>query len=198
MITLAIDTSFHYLTLVLYRNKEIINSIQKEAFKQQSETILVEIKHLFDQSNIEPKELKRIVLTDGPGSYTGLRIGMTVAKVLGSMANIEVYTLSSLHVLAGLEEDVHVLLDARANRAYYAHLHEGIHLINERVVLLSDFENLDVSSLKIYGDGQLINKEKYYPDYTKHFMDLEKYWHKVENIHALVPHYLKENEAYHS
>lgn len=198
MITLAIDTSFHYLTLVLYRNEEIINSIQKEAFKQQSETILVEIKSLFERVNVSPKELKQIVLTDGPGSYTGLRIGMTVAKVLGAMAQVEVYTLSSLHVLAGLNHDVHVLLDARANRAYYGHFHKGQHLINERVVLLSDFENLDLSGLTVYGDGQLINKEKNYPDYTKHFMDLKEYWHKVENIHTLVPKYLKENEAYHS
>jgi len=198
MITLAIDTSFHYLTLVLYRDKEIISSIQKEAFKQQSETILVEIKTLFDSVKISPKELKRIVLTDGPGSYTGLRIGMTVAKVLGALANVEVYTLSSLHVLAGLEKNVHVLLDARAKRAYYAHYHEGIPLINERVILLSDFDDLDTSNFKIFGDGNLISNEKNYPDYTKHFMDLQDYWNKVDNIHALVPRYLKDNEAYHS
>ena len=198
MITLAIDTSFHFLTLVLYRDKTLINSIQKEAFKQQSETILVEIKALFEAVNIQPKELNRIILTDGPGSYTGLRIGMTVAKVLGSMANIEVFTLSSLHVLAGLQKNIHVLLDARAKRAYYAHFHEGIPLINERVVLLTDFENLDMSTLNILGDGHLVSKERNYPNYTNHFMDLEKYWNKVENIHALVPRYLKDNEAYHS
>lgn len=198
MITLAIDTSFHYLTLVIYRNKELVASVQKEAFKQQSESILVEIQNLFIQSNIKPTELKQIVLTDGPGSYTGLRIGMTVAKVLGTMAKINVYTLSSLHVLAGLENDVHVLLDARAQRAYYAHFHQGIPLISERVILLQDMTELDVSTLKVFGDGQLINKETYYPNYTQHFMDLKKYWKKVENIHALVPRYLKDNEAYHS
>jgi len=198
MITLAIDTSFHYLTLVIYRNKELVASVQKEAFKQQSETILVEIQNLFIQSNIKPTELKQIVLTDGPGSYTGLRIGMTVAKVLGTMAKINVYTLSSLHVLAGLENDVHVLLDARAQRAYYAHFHQGIPLISERIILLHDMTELDVSTLKVFGDGRLINKETYYPNYTQHFMDLKKYWKKVENIHALVPRYLKDNEAYHS
>ncbi len=196
MITLAIDTSFHYLTLVLYRDREIIKSVQKEAFKQQSESILVEIKALFESAQIKSTELNRIVLTDGPGSYTGLRIGMTVAKVLGALAHVEVYTLSSLHVLAGLEKNVHVLLDARAKRAYYAHFHEGIPLINERIVLLSDFDDLDVSTLNIIGDGNLVNKDKYYPDYTKHFMDLEGYWKKVDSIHALVPRYLKENEAY--
>jgi tRNA threonylcarbamoyladenosine biosynthesis protein TsaB len=198
MITLAIDTSFHYLTLVIYRNKELVASVQKEAFKQQSETILVEIQNLFKTSNIKPTELKQIVLTDGPGSYTGLRIGMTVAKVLGTMAKINVYTLSSLHVLAGLETDVHVLLDARAQRAYYAHFHKGIPLINERVILLQDMSDLDVTTLKIFGDGHLINKGIYYPNYTQHFMDLKKYWKKVENIHTLVPRYLKDNEAYHS
>jgi tRNA threonylcarbamoyladenosine biosynthesis protein TsaB len=198
MITLAIDTSFHYLTLVIYRDKELVASVQKEAFKQQSETILVEIQNLFKQSNIKPSELNQIVLTDGPGSYTGLRIGMTVAKVLGSMAKIDVYTLSSLHVLAGLENDVHILLDARAQRAYYAHFHEGIPLISERVILLNDMKDLDVSTLKIFGDGHLLNRETYYPNYTHHFMDLKKYWNKVQDIHKLVPRYLKDNEAYHS
>lgn len=198
MITLAIDTSFHYLTLVIYRNKELVASVQKEAFKQQSETILVEIQNLFVRTNIKPTELNQIVLTDGPGSYTGLRIGMTVAKVLGSMAKIDVYTLSSLHVLAGLEKDVHVLLDARAQRAYYAHFHEGIPLISERVIFLQDMSDLDVSTLNIFGDGHLINKETYYPNYTQHFMDLKKYWKKIDNVHSLVPRYLKDNEAYHS
>lgn len=198
MITLAIDTSFHYLTLVIFKDEEIIASLQKEAFKQQSETILVEIQNLFSQSNLKPTDLKRIVLTDGPGSYTGLRIGMTVAKVLGAMAEIEVYTLSSLHVLAGLEKDVHILLDAKAKRAYYAHFHEGIRLINERVILLEDLTNIDVSTLKVFGDGQLIGKQSFYPNYTKNFMDLRSYWKKIEDIHTLVPRYLKENEAYHS
>jgi tRNA threonylcarbamoyl adenosine modification protein YeaZ len=198
MITLAIDTSFHYLTLVIYKDENIIASLQKEAFKQQSETILVEIQNLFNQVNVKPTDLKRIVLTDGPGSYTGLRIGMTVAKVLGALAGIEVYTLSSLHVLAGLEKDVHILLDAKAKRAYYAHFHEGIRLINERVILLDDLKDIDVSTLKVYGDGHLISKPTYYPDYTKNFMNLKSYWHKVKDIHALVPRYLKENEAYHS
>jgi len=198
MITLAIDTSFHYLTLVIYRDENIIASIQKEAFKQQSETILVEIQNLFTQSNLKPTDLKRIILTDGPGSYTGLRIGMTVAKVLGSMAGIQVYTLSSLHVLAGLEKDVHILLDAKAKRAYYAHFHEGIRLINERVILLEDLSEIDVSTLKVFGDGHLIGKQTNYPNYTKNFMDLKSYWKKIEDIHSLVPRYLKENEAYHS
>lgn len=198
MITLAIDTSFHYLTLVIYKNEDIIASIQKEAFKQQSETILVEIQNLFNKVHLKPTDLKQIVLTDGPGSYTGLRIGMTVAKVLGAMAGIQVYTLSSLHVLAGLEKDVHILLDAKAKRAYYAHFHEGIRLINERVIQLDDLSNIDVSTLNVFGDGHLISKQTYYPDYTKNFMDLKSYWKKIDDIHTLVPRYLKENEAYHS
>lgn len=198
MITLAIDTSFHYLTLVIYKDEGIVASIQKEAFKQQSETILVEIQNLFNHAHIKPTELNQIVLTDGPGSYTGLRIGMTVAKVLGALAGIQIYTLSSLHVLAGLEKDVHILLDAKAKRAYYAHFNEGIRLINERVILLEDLADIDVSTIKVFGDGHLISKQTYYPNYTMHFMDLKSYWKKIEDIHTLVPRYLKENEAYHS
>ena len=197
MITLGIDTSFHYLTLVLFDEDHILASIQKEAFKKQSELVLVEIEQLFLSCGLKPNTLEAIVVTDGPGSYTGLRIGLTIAKVLGSLANVKVYTLSSLQVLAGLEEDIHVLLDARAKRVYYAHYQEGYVNGEERILPIETLSNQIRVTDQVIGDGVLINRETNYPDYTQHFIQLKDKWVIVEDIDALIPRYLKANEDYH-
>lgn len=197
MITLGIDTSFHYLTLVLFDEEHILASIQKEAFKKQSELVLVEIEQLFFSCGLQPNALEAIVVTDGPGSYTGLRIGLTIAKVLGSLANVKVYTLSSLQVLAGLEEDIHVLLDARAKRVYYAHYQKGNVVGEEKILSIEDVNNHIGFNDKVIGDGILINRETNYPDYTQHFIQLRDKWTPVKDIDALIPRYLKTNEEYH-
>ena len=197
MITLGIDTSFHYLTLVLFNEDHILASIQKEAFKKQSELVLVEIEQLFLSCGLKPNTLEAIVVTDGPGSYTGLRIGLTIAKVLGSLANVKVYTLSSLQVLAGLEEDIHVLLDARAKRVYYAHYQEGDVNGEERILPIETLSNQIKVTDQVIGDGALINRETNYPDYTKHFIQLRDKWMPVKDIDTLIPRYLKANEDYH-
>ena len=197
MITLGIDTSFHYLTLVLFDEDHILASIQKEAFKKQSELVLVEIEQLFLSCGLKPSALEAIVVTDGPGSYTGLRIGLTIAKVLGALANVKVYTLSSLQVLAGLEDDIHILLDARAKRVYYAHYQKGNVVGNEKILSIDEVSNHMSPQDKVVGDGVLINRETNYPDYTQHFIQLKDKWVIVEDIDALIPRYLKANEDYH-
>ena len=197
MITLGIDTSFHYLTLVLFDEDHVLASIQKEAFKKQSELVLVEIEQLFLSCGLKPNTLEAIVVTDGPGSYTGLRIGLTIAKVLGSLANVKVYTLSSLQVLAGLEEDIHVLLDARAKRVYYAHYRKGNVNGEERILPIETLSNQIRVTDQVIGDGALINRETNYPDYTKHFIQLRDKWMPVKDIDTLIPRYLKANEDYH-
>ncbi|HCT62475.1 MAG TPA: tRNA (adenosine(37)-N6)-threonylcarbamoyltransferase complex dimerization subunit type 1 TsaB [Erysipelotrichaceae bacterium] len=197
MITLGIDTSFHYLTLVLFDNEHVLASIQKEAFKKQSELVLVEIEQLFLSCGLKPSALEAIVVTDGPGSYTGLRIGLTIAKVLGSLAKVKVYTLSSLQVLAGMEEDIHVLLDARAKRVYYAHYQKGSLVGEEKILPIETLSNQISPSDRIIGDGALISRETYYPEYTQHFIQLKDKWIIVEDIDALIPRYLKANEDYH-
>ncbi len=196
MITLGIDTSFHYLTLVLFDEEHVLASVQKEAFKKQSELVLVEIEQLFISAGLTPTALEAIVVTDGPGSYTGLRIGLTIAKVLGSLAHIKIYTLSSLHVLAGIEKDIHVLLDARAKRAYYAHYQQGNVVEEEQILPIEQLAKHISFDDQLIGDGALIDRETFYPDYTEHFIQLKDKWILVEDIDALVPRYLKTNEAY--
>ncbi|MCK7483377.1 MAG: hypothetical protein M0C28_44820 [Candidatus Moduliflexus flocculans] len=64
----------------------------------------------------QPRQLQSIILTEGPGSYTGVRIAMTVAKVLASVASIQAYTTTTLQLIAGSSKNTFVMLDARSLR----------------------------------------------------------------------------------
>lgn len=196
MITLGMDTSFHFLSLVLIKDDQVIASLQKEALKQQSETILTELDKLFLSVNLKPRDLNQIVITIGPGSYTGLRIAMSIAKILGSISNIQVYTLSSLKLLAGHLKNVSILIDARAERVYFARYSEGKACVEDSIFTLEVAKSLINQDDTVFGHLHLLNKEDSWPDYRNHYVDLKNDWKKVEDLDHLTPAYYKEHEAY--
>lgn len=196
MITLGMDTSFHFLSLVLMKDDKVIASLQKEAYKQQSETILSELDLLFKSVGLKPKDLNQIVLTKGPGSYTGLRIAMSIAKIIASTANVSLYTVSSLHLLAGLKKDVSILIDARAQRVYFARYNLGNSVIEDGIFTLEEAQKRIQKDDMIFGHLHLLNQEDKWPEYSHHYLQLKKYWEKVEDIDRLTPSYFKEHEAY--
>src|SRR5699024_6479156 len=64
-----------------------------------STRLMPTIVSLMDDLNIQPDELAKIVVAQGPGSYTGVRIGITTAKSMAWALNIPIYSVSSLNVL---------------------------------------------------------------------------------------------------
>lgn len=191
MITLMMDTSFRYLNLAIYQDDKILVSFHEEAFKSQSERILQEIDRLFKEVNLQPSDLHAIVLTDGPGSYTGLRISMTIAKVLASIHPVDVYTLSSLQAMAGLQSSIGIIMDARANRVYTAHYHQGVAVQDEKIMEIEE-ASAYFKEIVCVGDADMINQEKKFYDIAQHVLDLRLKWQRVDQIDALVPRYLKE------
>ncbi len=195
MITLCMDTSHRYLTLVLLKDDEIIESFQQECFKKQSETILVELDNLFKKANINKSEINSVCITKGPGSYTGIRIAMTIAKILCSMKNIPLYTISTLRLYACAKKNCAVLLDARGQRAYVAIYKDGELVDKEMVTELNGIKD-SLSSYEIMGDRHLLGFEMTNDDYANSFKCNQKYFELTTNIHCVVPEYLKENDSY--
>lgn len=196
MITLCMDTSFHFLTLVLIQDSKVIASIQEEAFRQQSETILTRLDTLFKSNGIVPTQINEIVITDGPGSYTGLRIAMSIAKTLAAIAPIKLYTLSSLRLLAGNSKSVGVLIDARANRVYFGHYDQGKVLIEDGIYTLEEAETYCKDCLNVYGHLSLLKQQDVWPSYSDHFLVLRNEWREVTDVLNLSPRYFKDHEAY--
>jgi inactive homolog of metal-dependent proteases, putative molecular chaperone len=119
---------------------------------------------------------------------------MTIAKVFCSMTNKPLYTLPTMLLYAGME-DCRVVLDARGKRVYTCAYRNGKAVEEERVEYITDLENT-VCDEKIIGDGQLFGKETYYPNMANNFLLLKNEWQKAENVHLVVPEYLKSSDAY--
>lgn len=197
MISLCMDSAYKQLVLGLYKDQELLAGISLEAFKKQSETIFVELNRLLKETNLDYKDIDHVIITKGPGSYTGIRIAMTIAKVLCSQMHKELYTISTMQLYAGIEKQANVILDARSQRAYVAHLEDGQIQGNTQILTLDEVkEFIETNPGIVLGDADLIGQDVQKVDFLKNFIELEPYYEKVENIHALVPDYLKESDSY--
>ena len=191
------DSAYKQLVLGLYKDKELLAGISLEAFKKQSETIFVELNRLLKETNLDYKDIDRVIITKGPGSYTGIRIAMTIAKVLCSQMHKELYTISTMQLYAGIEKQANVILDARSQRAYVAHVEDGQIQGNIQVLTLDEVKKfIETNPGILLGYADLMGQDVQKVDFLKNFIELEPYYEKVENIHALVPDYLKESDSY--
>ena len=122
MKTLAIDTSNHTLAVAVVDGQEVLGQSQTMAIKNHSTALMPAIDGLMQAVGMAPKELEQIVVAKGPGSYTGLRIGVTTAKTLAQTLNIPLIGVSSLKAVAancvGVSQVIVPLFDARRQNVY--------------------------------------------------------------------------------
>lgn len=192
MITLCMDTSHTWLVVGLIKDDKIIGKIQEKCWKKQSEELFPKIIELMDSLQLKPEDIDQIVISKGPGSYTGVRIAMTVAKVFCSMRNLPIYTISTLLLYAGMK-NCRVIMDARGKRVYTALFKDGEVVDKEQVIEISE---LNIGDEEIIGDGSLVGKEDSWPDIVDNFKDLKAKWESWDNVHLVVPEYLKSSESY--
>ena len=119
-ITLAIDTAAPRLQLGLLLADGRVDVSVDEMATGQAEAIFARIAALLDRNGLDYADLERVVTTTGPGSFTGLRIGLSAARGIGLARGIPVVGVSSLVALSlGVDGPSTVLLDARRDEAYF-------------------------------------------------------------------------------
>lgn len=97
---LAIDTSNLPLSVAILDDDVLLVTKTINFKRNHSVTLMPTVAELLDDCQLDPDDLNRIVVAQGPGLYTGLRIGVTAAKVLASTLNKELVGVSSLKVIA--------------------------------------------------------------------------------------------------
>ena len=97
---LAIDTSNQVLGIAILGDGQIIGEMITNVKKNQTSRLMPAIHQLMEDIDMVPDQLDKIVVAKGPGSYTGVRIGVTTAKSLAWALSIPVVGISSLEVLA--------------------------------------------------------------------------------------------------
>jgi tRNA threonylcarbamoyl adenosine modification protein YeaZ len=122
---LAIDTAAPRLQLALLRG-EFVDTLVEDMPTGQAERIFPAIAELLARNGAAYADLTRIAVTTGPGSFTGLRIGVSAARGLGLALNLPVVGIPSLvglSLLAPDKTDVVVLIDAKRSEMYRTEFH---------------------------------------------------------------------------
>lgn len=124
MIILSIDSSTDVATAAIANDEKIIAEFTLNNKKTHSQTLMPLIENMFSLAQMDIKDIDYIACTNGPGSFTGLRIGVCIAKGLAHGLNkpiVEVPTLDALAYNVFEYNNLIVpLIDARHNRAYYS------------------------------------------------------------------------------
>lgn len=119
---LSISTATNHLSVALNDGQQIIVEKNEQDERNHSEHLDPLIDEILKENNLTLKDIDRFAVAIGPGSYTGLRIGITTVKMFASILNKEAVGISTLQALAkGVKEDALVItgLDAR-NDNYFA------------------------------------------------------------------------------
>lgn len=97
---LAIDTSNQVLGVAIMQNGKLVAEFITNINKDHSSRLMPAIVDVMDKVNLAPEQLDEIVVANGPGSYTGTRIGVTTAKTMAWALDIPIYAVSSLKTAA--------------------------------------------------------------------------------------------------
>lgn len=190
---LFIDTSCKYLCIGIAKDNNVIYKFQQEALKKQSELTIPILNKALNEVCLTLKDIDEVNVTIGPGSFTGIRIGMCIAKVLSSIQNIPLKAISSLNAYANPGKKI-VILDARAKRVYLGIYENNIALIDECVVEIEKFNEIleKYPGFDVVLDTYLIDKESEQIDVIENMNRISVNTKPVKNVDALVPIYLKD------
>ena len=208
MKVLAFDTSSKALSLAILEDKQVLADTTINIKKNHSITLMPAIDFLMASLDWTPKDLDRIVVAEGPGSYTGLRIAVATAKTLAHTLNIELVGMSSLLSLVPYQQEglLVPLMDARRNNVY-AGFYENAkpvmpeaHLPFEQVIELIK----GASQVTFVGEvGPFVEQIQEHLPRTNFKETLPNAanlallaWDKeADSLHDFVPNYLKRVEA---
>lgn len=143
MNVLAIDTASYVLGVGLLKDGKPLGSIVTHEKKNHSLRLMPAIRSLFDEVDMMPKDLDRIVVDHGPGSYTGVRIGVTTAKTMAYSLNIPVVGVSSLEALAAngslFTGETVPFFDARRGQVFTGLYKHGTSILEDRIIMLDEW-----------------------------------------------------------
>lgn len=201
MISLFIDTSSEDVSIAIIKDKKVLASKTETIPGKHSIYTTSILDNIIKEADINNNDIDKIMVVNGPGSFTGLRIGVTVAKVFAYLLNKEVTCISSLKMRAlSINHNYCLsLIDARNNN-YYIALYDK----DNNEVVKPVFSNIDKVTELInkynpicVSDKELIINNKKVPKQNLDIVKIVDYYKskKSINAHLAVPDYLKLPQA---
>ena len=185
---LAIDTSNQTLSIAVCENQKILGSYTATVKRNHSLTLMPAIDYLMSQLNLAPTAIDRFVVAEGPGSYTGLRLGVTTAKTLAYTVKKELVGIYRFvdGVWQNELPDQHIslreLLEQLKNEPNLFFVGEDVEKFTEEIA-------------QIIPHGEICDVPQWQIPNAAVLAALGSVAEPVENVHGFLPAYLKKVEA---
>jgi tRNA threonylcarbamoyladenosine biosynthesis protein TsaB len=199
---LYLDTSSSFLYAGIIEDDKLLAEISEEMDCDLSRIALLKISEMFNKVNLKPNDIDKIIVVNGPGSFTGIRVGITIAKTYAWGLKKDITTVTSLEAMAissNFDGYKVPLIDARRGYVYGAIFDKD----NNEVVKSSHI-NLDLLKNKIneYKNVVIITNDELdleykNEEYRPNILRIVEKYKDRENVnpHFVNPEYLKLTEA---
>lgn len=185
MYTLIIDSATKVLYEALVCDDKVIDERYIKGQNDHAKNIVFVLEDMLKKENITCNDISKIVCGIGPGSYTGVRMGVTVSKMIGAFLNKEVYEISTLDLISsGCEGEVLSMIDSRRGNAFCAHYLNSVKTDEEKIRNQEEYKAL-------YPNAKIVTENDFIVDPIKCIKNSKLH----ENPHSLEPNYLQETEA---
>ena len=202
MIILYLDTSLDNLTVAILKDDKLLSKKCRKCKNEHSVYTVSYIKDVLEECNLKPIDVDKIMVVNGPGSFTGIRIGISVAKTYGYLLNKDIVLISSLKQMAlSIKNQIAISLIDAKNDNYYM----GIYDMFDNDVKCEKFATKEevINQINLYGDAKIISNKSFKIDrfeVEKVELDIEKivkYYIDESpcNVHEVLPNYLKLPQA---
>lgn len=194
MFVILLDSSNTSLTVGLADESHVLESISYEAWQSQSEYMIPELDKLLDKYHVSYKDISAVVTSIGPGSYTGVRISITIAKTIAAATGCKLYGISSLRCQKDRKNPSICLINARSGRSYFG-VYEAEKTIVDDCILTNDKVLEYINShpdFIVCGDAKYLCIDGTKPDIARELFDLMPYCESIKDPLGLKPVYMKD------
>ena len=193
MYTVLLDSSNTNLSVGLARDNLLLECISYEAWQQQSEYMIPELNKLLEKYSVKKEEISAVMVAKGPGSYTGVRIAITIAKTMAVALGCKIYAVSSLRVQKDGKNPSICLINARSGRSYIG-VYEGNETLLEDQIMKNDDVLkyiADHPSYSVCGDVKYLGLEAKETNNVLEMLNLKEALEDVNPL-SLKPVYMKD------
>ena len=193
MVTILLDSSNTNLSVGLARDNLLLECVSYEAWQQQSEYMIPELNKLLEKYSVSKEEIQEVIVAKGPGSYTGVRIAITIAKTIATVLNAKLYAVSSLRVQKDCKNPSICLINARSGRSYIG-VYEDKNTILEDQIMKNDdvLKYIAVHpNYSVCGDVKYLGIDCIDTNNLKEMLDLKDALESINPL-SLKPVYMKD------
>ncbi len=213
---LAIDTSSTVCSVAILENDKLIDKNELNDGKTHSENLMPLLDELLKRNSLNIKNIEMLACCVGPGSFTGIRIGVSTIKPIAEILDIKIASVTSLETLARNienEETIVSIIDSRNNQVYCGIFDKNY---NKKEDYLAEDISIVIDKLKKYnnivciGNGAILHKEllekeikncKFVENNNQSAENVGKIGYKqylennLETADTIIPIYLRKSQA---